>query len=77
MLLSEISQNLQENTYARICFLVKLQGSNFITKETLAQVLSCEFYQISKNTFSCRTRPVAACARCMENIIELINFTFW
>ena len=24
---------------------------NFIEKETLAQVLSCEFYEISKNTF--------------------------
>ena len=24
---------------------------NFIKKETLAQVLSCEFYEISKNTF--------------------------
>ena len=24
---------------------------NFIKKETLAQVFSCEFYKISKNTF--------------------------
>ena len=24
---------------------------NFIKKETLAQVFSCEFYEISKNTF--------------------------
>ena len=29
-------------------------------KETLAQVLSCEFCEISKNTFSYRTPPVAA-----------------
>ena len=28
--------------------------------ETLAQVLSCEFCEISKNTFSYRTPPVAA-----------------
>ena len=26
-------------------------ASNFIKKETLAQVFSCEFYEISKNTF--------------------------
>ena len=43
---SEISQNLQENTCARVFFLV-----NFIKKETLAQVFSCEFCKISKNTF--------------------------
>ena len=28
--------------------------------ETLAQVFSCEFYEISKNTFSYRAPPVAA-----------------
>ena len=36
----EISQNSQENTCA-----------NFIKKESLAQVFSCEFCEISKNTF--------------------------
>ena len=36
------------------------QACNFIKKETLAQVLSCEFHKISKNTFSYRTPPVAA-----------------
>ena len=36
-------------------------NSNFIKKETPAQVFSCgEFCEISKNTFSYRTRPVAA-----------------
>ena len=45
----EISQNSQENTCARVSFLAK--KSNFIKKETLAQVLSCEFCEISKNTF--------------------------
>ena len=40
-------------------FLIKLEASacNFIKKETLAQVLSCEFCQISKNNFSYRTHP--------------------
>ena len=49
----EISQNLQENTCARV---------NFIKKETLAQVFSCEFCEISKNTFSSRTPLVTASA---------------
>ena len=29
-------------------------------KETPTQVVSCEFWGISKNTFICRTPPVAA-----------------
>ena len=36
------------------------QACNFIKKETLAQVFSCEFFEISKNTFSYRTPLVAA-----------------
>ena len=58
----EISQNSQENTCARVSFLIKLQVSacNFIKKETLAQVFSCEFCEISKNIFSYRTPLVAA-----------------
>ena len=33
---------------------------NFIKKETMAQVFSWEFFEISKNTFCYRTPPVAA-----------------
>ena len=33
---------------------------NFINKETLAQVFSYEFYEISKNTSFYRTTPVTA-----------------
>ena len=48
----EISQNSQENTCARGSFLIKLQASGHVTKkESLAQALSCEFCEISKNTF--------------------------
>ena len=43
--------NSQENTCARISFLIK---------ETLGLVFSCEYWEISKNTFSYRTHPVAA-----------------
>ena len=56
-------QNSQEDTCARVSFLIKLQDSacNFIKKETLAQVFSSKFCKISKNTFSYRPSPVAAC----------------
>ena len=49
----EISQNSQENTCARVSFLIKLQalGLQLIKKESLAQLFSCEFCEISKNTF--------------------------
>ena len=53
--LLEISQNSQENTCARVSFLIKLQalGLQLYLKETLAQmVVSCEFCKISKNNFS-------------------------
>ena len=36
------------------------QACSFIKKETLAQLFSCEFCEISKNTFSHRTPPMAA-----------------
>ena len=49
----EISQNSQENTSARVSILIKLlpETWSFIKMETLAQVLSCEFCKIYKNTF--------------------------
>ena len=36
------------------------EACNFIKKETLAHVFSCEFCEISKNIFSYRTTLVAA-----------------
>ena len=51
----EMSQNWQENTCARDYFLIK-----FIKKETLTQVSSCKFCDISKNTSFHRTPLVAA-----------------
>ena len=58
----QISQNSQENTCARVSFFNKVAGAalNFIKKETLAQVLSCEFCEIFKNTCFYRIPPVAA-----------------
>ena len=39
---------------------LRLQPCNFIKKEALAQVFSCEFYEISKNTVFYRT-PLGDC----------------
>ena len=36
------------------------EACNFIKIETLAQVFSCEFCEISKDTFSYKTPPAAA-----------------
>ena len=43
-------------------FFNKVAGLNFIKKETLVHVFSCEFCEISKNGFFYRTPPVAASA---------------
>ena len=56
----EISQNSWKNTRATVCFLIKLQPSGCIKKETLARVFSCQFCEISKNTFFKRIPLVAA-----------------
>ena len=50
----KISQNSQENTCARILFLITMKI------ETLARVFSCEFCEIFKNTFFYRT-PLDGC----------------
>ena len=54
----EIPQNSQENACARASFLIKLQGSscNFTKKEALEQMFSCEFCELSKNTFFAKHR---------------------
>ena len=49
----EISQNSQENTCSSGLQL-------YSKKKTLAQVFSCEFCEVSKNTYSYKTPLVAA-----------------
>ena len=60
--LCQVSFLIKLQSSARILFLIKLQASacNFIKKETLALVFSCEFCEIFKNTFFYRTHPVVA-----------------
>ena len=52
--LLEISQNSHENTCEKTLDL------QLYSKETLVQVLSCEFFEIFKNIFPYRTPLVAA-----------------
>ena len=63
----EILQNSQENTCTRVSFLVKRRlGHN---------VFSCELCEISKNTYSYRTPPVAASVVGYEN--KKFRGLFW
>ena len=39
------------------------QPATLLKKETVAQVFSCEFCEISENTFSYRATPVATSGR--------------
>ena len=50
--LRNFAQTSQENTCARVSIFIKIEAP--------AQVFSCEFCEISKNTLSYRTLPVAA-----------------
>ena len=46
------------------------EDCNFIKKETVAQVFSCEFCEISKNAFCYKIPPVVA----SENVIVLLKY---
>ena len=75
--LLEILPNSQENIYARAYF-------NFIKKETLAQVFSCEFCKISKSNFSTEhlqttaTEDFTSCwdCKCVEKGKPRLGFNY-
>ena len=71
----EILENSQENTRARVFLLIKLHAPvsacNFIKKDTLVQMFSCEFCEISKNTFSYRTSLVAASSSSKQVFLKI------
>ena len=72
----EIWQNSQENTCARVSFSIKKdlqpKACNFIEKKTLPQVFSCEFCQVSKNTFFTEHLPAAGSTLCKNMILRSI-----
>ena len=68
-----VLRNLAKFTGKHLCqslFLNKFIN-NFIKKETLAQVFSCEFYEISKNNLFYRT-PLAAASWCLTRKFFLL-----
>ena len=56
--LLKVSQNSQENTSVGVFF--KKEAGNFIKKETLTQMFSCEFCETFKNIYFYKTHLVAA-----------------
>ena len=67
-----ILRNFAKFTGKHLCqslFFNKVAACNFTQKETLAQVFSCEFCEISKNTFS--TEHLQTTASEFFNIVVL------
>ena len=59
----DVLRNFTKFTRKPLCrslFFNKVAGLRLIKRQTLAQVFSCEFCEISKNIFSYRTPLVAA-----------------
>ena len=73
----EISQNSQENTCARVSFLLKFAGLRRATLskyETLAQTFSCEFCEISKNNFFTEyLQETASVWLCLSKLEKLLT----
>ena len=74
----------RKGVLTRVSFSIKLQAlvCNFIKKDTLSQVFSCEFCDIFKKTFFHWKPPVAASRvpisnlriKCVETIMESYSF---
>ena len=60
-------------TFARVSFLIK--ASNFVKKETLAQVFSCEFCKIFKNAFFKNCPEAYNCIK-KETPTQVFSFEF-
>ena len=57
-----VLKNFAKFTGKHLCQFSFLINCNFIKKQAMVQVFPCEFCEISKNTFPCRTLPVTASA---------------
>ena len=67
-----VLRNFAKFTGKHLC--QSLLACNFIKKETLAQVFSCEFCEISKNTLFHRTPLVAASTHWMIDYLGCMVF---
>ena len=72
---SEILQNSQENTGARASFFFS-RACNFLKKENLAQVFSCEYFKVSKNTFWATASVVLFPIKKLSQDEELQSYNF-
>ena len=74
-----VPRNFAKFTAKHLCqslFFNKVSGAcNFIKKETLAQVFSCEFCEISKNTF-CWRIPLACNFIKRETLAQVFSCEF-
>ena len=75
-LTGELSQRTNSYSLIYLAQIVLFSACNFIKKETLAQVFSCEFCEISKNTFFYRTPLVAACILFIALIDQCLSICF-
>ena len=66
-----VLRNLTKFTGKHLC---QSQACNFIKKETLAQVFSCEFCEISKNTFFNKTPPTLRKKNCLTGNVSFMEF---
>ena len=78
----DVPKNLaksQENTFARVSFLIKLQAlvCNFMKKETMPQVFFWEFCKVFKNTFFIEhLRTTASAAASDLSVLEILRICF-
>ena len=63
--------NLSQIPRPSMWLLVQIADLQFYLKKTLAQVFSCKFCEIFKNTFSYRIPPVAASVLCAGFLNEI------
>ena len=66
-----VFRNFTKFTGKHLC---QSQACNLIKKETLAQVFSCEFCEISKNTFFYKTPPTLRKKNCLTENVSFKEF---
>ena len=66
-------QEIHIEAVVQECSIKKMDACNFIKKETLAQVFSSEFCEISKNTFLHRTPLVASSVHSLSSSFCLLG----
>ena len=74
-LLRNFAKFTGKHLYQRLLLIKLPKAWNNIKKDTMAQEFSCEFCEISKNSFSYRTPPVVFQNRALQFIIPVVSET--